>query len=455
MAKRSQHRRAAGTLFRDVGHLGLWALVLVAPFALQLTAKDVFRLPKLLLSEWLGLASLLVYAVAAAVAKEPAAAPRGADRAPAPPWWKHPAVLATAPVVAVASLGLLTSPHPEHTRQALPDLWIAGACLVGWSLAVEAERLGRLLRSLAVPAGLMAALALLQAHGVYRPFQFTGGGERFRTGVTSFAGNPGDLGAYLVLPALAAQWGLVRSLRDRRRPLPIALWSAALALSVYGLAVSLSLTPVAALVAGGALFWLAGLPPRRAALAAAAVGVLAVVLAFAVPPLRDRVETVADQLARGNVNAALTGRLDGWRAALWMVGEHPWTGVGHGAYRAEFAEAKLELLDRGAEFYPAHLEPFFANAHNDFLEAAAEWGLPGVAVLLWGLAVLGWSLAAGGRAEPGSAERWDRAFAWGAAGAGTVLAVAHFPFHLALVAYPYVLLFAWIFRRASGEEGST
>src|SRR3712207_7132617 len=53
---------------------------------------------------------------------------------------------------------------------------------------------------------------------------------------------------------------------------------------------------------------------------------------------------------------SLTGRLDGWRAALWMVREHPWTGVGHGAYRPEYVPAMNHLLDRGVQMYPLHLD---------------------------------------------------------------------------------------------------
>lgn len=457
MAKRSRHPRTADSLLRKLGHLFVWAVVVVAPFALAVTARDAFRLPKLLLAEWLGLASLLAYALAAALGPEPPPEPGSPRSAPLGPWWRHPAVLATAPVLAVAAVGLVAARHPAHTRQALPDLWIAGACLVGWSLALPAQRLGRFLRALVLPGSLMALLAVLQFHGLFRPFRFTGGGEAFRTGVTSLAGNAGDLGAYLVLPALAAQWGLARCLRPKRpsarRGLRIGLWSAALGACLYGLGVSQSLTPAAALVAGSALFWLGALPARRALVSAAAVAVLAGTLAAAVPPLRERVAAVGGLLARGEVNAALTGRLDGWRAALWMLREHPWTGVGHGAYRAEFAEVKLELQDRGVEFYRGHADPFFANAHNDFLEAAAEWGLPGVAALLWGLAVVGRSLASGWGPAPGSSERLSRAFAWAGTAAGVVLALGHFPLHLALVGYPYLLFLAWVFRRSAPEEG--
>ena len=454
MAKRSRDRRSAETVLRGLGHLSLWTLLVVAPFVVVVTAEDIFRLPKLLAAEWLGLLSLLFYALAAALA--PAAA-RAAPAERPLPWWRRPAVLATAPVVAVASLGLVAPEHPEHTRDALPDLWIAAACLVGWSLAVDAERLGRLLRWLVLPAALMALVAVLQFHGLFRPFGFVGGLESGRLGVTSLAGNAGDLAAYLVLPALAAQWGLLRSLlggpggRRSRRWSRVALWAGALAVVVYGALAAQSLTPAAALLAGSAVFWLAALPVRRALAAAVLAVVLLGALVAAVAPLRERIGSAAGLLARGEVNAALTGRLDGWYAALWMVREQPWRGVGHGAYRAEFAPAKLELEEQGVELFPGHVDPFFANAHNDFLEAAAEWGLPGAAALLWGLWVLGRSLIAGG-AHPGTAaERSSRAFAWAGAAAVTLLALGQFPFHLALVAYPCLVFLAWVFRRAAPE----
>jgi tetratricopeptide (TPR) repeat protein len=148
-----------------------------------------------------------------------------------------------------------------------------------------------------------------------------------------------------------------------------------------------------------------------------------------------------------------------------MFRQHPATGVGHGAYRAEFAPAKLALQDEGVEFYPSHVDPFFANAHNDLLEAAAEWGAIGLLALAWALFVLARVLLrwrAAGRAEeaPETVRRgWDLALA--ALAGGAVLAVGQFPFHLALVAYPDLVLSAWIFRRgaevphlAEASEGS-
>lgn len=449
MARRPRPRRSAETLLQGLGRLAVWALLVVAPFVVVLTANEIFRLPKLLVMEWLGLASLLAFSLAAALRRE---APAG----PELPWWRRTAVLATAPVLAAASLGLATGDHPEHTRQALPDLWIAGACLAGWSLALDGRRLGRLLRWLPLPAALMALLGVLQFHGAFQPFRFVGGLQDSRLGVTSLAGNAGDLAAYLVLPALAAQWGLLEALAGprvpggRKRWLGAALWAGALVPALYGLVATRSLTPAAALAAGSAVFWLAALPPRRAVAAALAALLLLAALVAAAPPLRNRLENVGRALAENRLNAALTGRLDGWYAALWMLREHPWTGVGHGAYGAEFATAKLELQDRGVEFFQGHTDPFFANAHNDLLEAAAEWGLAGVAALLWGLWLLVRSLARAARRE-GAGERGSGAFALAGTAAALLLALGQFPFHLALVAFPYLVLFAWIFRRAEPE----
>lgn len=442
-------KRPAETLFRNLGDLLLGALVVVAPFAVVVTAAEAFRLPKLLVSEWLGLASLVAYGLAAAAREdgEPWVAP-----------WRRPALLAVVPVLATASVGLLTSAQPVQTREALADLWIAGACLAGWSLAVPARRLESLLRATALPGGLMALLAVLQFHGVFQPFQFTGGGEAWRAGVTALAGNAGDLGGFLVLPALAAQWGLLRTLRKARsnggKGISAAwLWGLAAALSVYGLVASQTLTALAALALGTAVFWLLALPRRTAVAAAAGAAVLAGVLVLAVPPVRSRAVRAAELIGGGDWNQALSGRLDGWRAALWMFREHPWSGVGHGAYASWFGEAKLDLEDYGVKFYGGHVDPFFANAHNDFLEALAEWGLLGAAALAWALWLFGRALLARGPDASEAVARPSRAFAWAATAAAFVLAVGHFPFHLALVAYPYLLFFAWVFRRASeGEE---
>lgn len=420
------------------GRFLIWTLLILIPLLVIPGAKEAFRFPKLLVSEWLGLASL--FFLAWRLAAVPAVGLGDLLR--------RPAVAAVLPLLAAAGLGAFTTRHPLHFREATTDLWIAAACLVGWSLALPLPRLARFLSGLLIPATLLAVLGVLQYHGMYRPLQFFGIPADSRLAVTSTAGNPGDLGNFLVLPCLAAQWLLLR--RPRRE------WGwrdgarlAALALCLYTLALTQTLTAVLALAAGSLVIWGSRLTPRLRVLALAAGAAVLVLGILAVPPLRHRAVDKVRQAASGDWNSVLTGRLDGWRAAAWMFREHPLAGVGHGAYRPEFVPAKLALLDRGAPFFAGQTQVVFGNAHNEFLEVAAEWGIPGLAALGWALWVLGRALL---RRPPPEEEETraaaaDRAFAWAGSVALLVLALAHFPFRVALVAFPALLFLAWVLRR--------
>lgn len=414
--------RAGPSWAERLGVLAAWLTILVPPFLLAPTADESFRLPKLMASEWLALASVLF--LSWRLRQLPEVRPAGI--------WRHGAVRAVLPAVLVASLGLWTSDHPLQVREALADLWIGAAVLVGWSLALDEERQERLLRRLLWPAAALGLLGILQFHRLFQPLELAGVAYDPRLSITSLAGNPGDLAAYLVLPALIAQWFLARGATGRAR------WgtAAALALCVYAMLLTQTLAALAALALGSALLWML-LLPRRLALAIFGGGAaLALVLMLAVAPLRSRVLAKVEQARQGEWNAVLTGRLDGWRAAVWMFREHPWTGVGHGAYLPEFTTAKLALLDRGTPFYTNQVQPVFANAHNEVLEVAAEWGIPGLAALGWGL----WTLFAALR-------RRANALAWAGTAALAVLCLAHFPFRLALVAFPALLFLGWVFRR--------
>lgn len=424
------------------GEVLVFAALLVPPLLVLPTLADAFDLPKLLASEWLGLASLAVLAWRL----------REVERIDARGLWAVPALAAVVPLVAVLTAGLATSAHPAHVRAALPDLWIGAACLVGWSAGLPERAHRRLQLGLLVPAGVLALLAILQFHDLYRPFAFTEGEQNARLGFSSLAGNVGVLAAYLVLPALIAQQLLWRWWGGRRRAAPAAV-GVALVLCLYGLAVTQTLAALAAIAAASAVLWLGLLPARRVALALGAVVLMAAAAVVAVPPLRSRLSDKVGHVASGRWNLALAGRLDGWRAAAAMLADHPLTGVGHGAYEAEFAAVKLELAGRGTPFYGGAPRPMFVNAHNDLLEVGAVGGVPALAALAWGL----WRLASGlgrwrrGRRSPAAAERReDRALAWAGMTALLVLALFHFPFHLALVAYPALLFLAWAFRLEEG-----
>src|SRR5688572_33348189 len=97
-ASRSDPPSFASTL----GEIFAWALVIVSPF-LVVAGKESFRLPKLLVGEWLGLASILCLAWNL----------RAADLRSA---WRLPAVQAVLPALLVATAGIWTTAHPLQLR---------------------------------------------------------------------------------------------------------------------------------------------------------------------------------------------------------------------------------------------------------------------------------------------------------------------------------------------------
>jgi O-antigen ligase len=385
-----------------------------------------FRLPKTLVAQSLGLLCLLLLVLAS---------PR-LDAASLRRAFAAPALAAVAPLVLVATALAAVSQHPEHVQRGLAGLWIAAACLVGWSLGFTRPELERALLWTLPGAALSGLLGLAQALGLYQPFGFardaTVAHARFE--VIGLAGNAGDLGASLVLPCLIAQ------ARAARGGLG---WLLATAVCALGVLASQTVTAIAALAVGSALLWLPRLARRRwraRSLAAVAAGVLAVLLGLAFGPARERVLQKGASLAEGDWNELLSGRLDGWRAAVEMFVERPFTGVGQGAFRAAFVDAKAALLEKGSVFFEAQPFPVFANAHNEPLEVAAETGLPGLVALGWALWLLGRRLRAGAVvAAPG-----ERALAAAGLGALALLSLTGFPFRIAVVAFPALLFLAWL-----------
>lgn len=429
-AKSSPAQAPAGARLQNLALPVLWLVVLAVPLAFSITTDENFRLPKLLLAETLTLASLLLLALRLV------AVPRIDLAALA----RRPAVLVAVPIFLAAAASLLGTAHPGHGKSALASLAIGLAALVGWSLGLRAAEAERFLRAMIVPAAVMAIFGLLLFHRIYDPFGFEGAIQG-RIRLISLAGGAYDFGAYLVLPALFAQVGLYRAADARRRW----AWGAALALLVYALAVTQTVSPLLAFSAATVVLWTLLLEGRRKLVLPAVLALAGAGLALGVAPLRERLDEKLDQLRRGQLNLLLTGRLDGWRAGMWMAQQKPLLGVGHGAYRAEFGHAKIALREARVGFYRKQHQTYFSNAHNDYLEALAEWGLLGAAALLWALAIVvrvAWKLT---RGDP---DRARPALVWAGLTALALLALVGFPFHLAIVAYPAILFLSWIFASA-------
>jgi len=110
---------------------------------------------------------------------------------------------------------------------------------------------------------------------------------------------------------------------------------------------------------------------------------------WAIPILLVAVELAAPSLIRRRVSLAfhpredpaLAIRLEMWRAGLRMVREHPWVGVGPGNIPRVYTK-----------YLPPAVTPIFGyhdHLHDNFLQLAAERGLPCLIAWLWFMLALG------------------------------------------------------------------
>ncbi len=139
----------------------------------------------------------------------------------------------------------------------------------------------------------------------------------------------------------------------------------------------------------------------------------------------ERLETLRDPLG------AVAGRQEIWAGTWEMARQRPWTGFGLGTFRDAFTPWKpLRLADRVVQ-----------HAHNDYLELAAEAGLPALAAVL--LALLAFAAGALSGLRRSDPER--QAVGLGAfAGCAALLvhSIADFNLHIPAVAWLFAVLAA-------------
>ncbi|MCL6594766.1 MAG: O-antigen ligase family protein [Firmicutes bacterium] len=140
-----------------------------------------------------------------------------------------------------------------------------------------------------------------------------------------------------------------------------------------------------------ALAWLISTPYRRRAAAVLAVLLMAVAglgVWIGLGPVFERfAQLEADTIPRLHV----------WHDAGTLLRAHPWLGSGFGSFADVYPQVQTALPGKIIE-----------HAHNDYLQAAVELGLPAALLLFAAIAVLvlrGW--LAGLFRSPGSPERFE------------------------------------------------
>jgi len=285
----------------------------------------------------------------------------------------------------------------------------------------------RLIETITIAAAAVAALGLLQ-HLDVAPFPIP---------VISKPGSTfGNRNGGAEAMAMAMPFGLAAAMGAKQRVVRSGMF-VALALELLYLAVTRTR---GAWLGGGCglamAVWLAKPRWSRASVAAGIVAVVAAGAAAALPGRfnpydvgdRKRHSGVIQVLEEGldSRSTALRTRFGLWRRSLSMVREYPWFGVGPGNWPVVFPRYAEPGATRDGVL-SASLAP--RQAHNDYLERAAETGLPGLAAL--GLLGAGAGVAVRRRLRTGDVD--TRASA-GAAGASmvalAVLSIASFPFEM-------------------------
>ena len=355
-------------------------------------------------------------------------------------------------IVAFAVLGLVGivvstffSPRPEQAWAALRTVLLYGLFVpLGASVLLDGAAGVRLFRIALLATALNALLSLLQAVGVKLPLGVTKLGGRLPTG--ALLGNEGYVALACALMA-AACLAIALNGAERRRRL-IALGG--FALGMVAIVANQQLTSAIALgVAGLAIAtvrwrarWLAGV---------GAGGILVAASAAVVPAIRDVTWAALPVGGVAGYQRLTTYRLGAWVAAAEMASARPLTGFGPGTFGAEAQTRRLAAEIRIRErLLPPINAGAFVSAHQEYLQLAAEAGIPTLLALLAALAMLFAGLLGAAR-SPGAPEPL---VLLGVLVAGAIAALAWFPLQIPFTAVVLLLACGRAWRVIAGQNRS-
>lgn len=410
-----------------------WLLALAilgAGFAVDGAAFDAFDAPKRLLALFgIGVATLILLWSPARWPAQPATRAARASLA-----------LGLLGGVGIAFAAAFADEPASAARAAVALLLYALVPVLGASFVAGDGAMRTLLLAAAVAVGGNAALSLLQAAGLALPLELARLGGRYPTG--ALLGNEGyvALACAFLLPALM---GLGLARRER------AIRVACVALSVLTLAaIAVNRQLTAALAAGAGLATVAMLRAGwLRTLRAGLLGLAVLALLALLPPLRAVTLAPLLDSRLEQVQQATTYRLGAWAAADGMWRERPWTGSGPGAFadqsQSHRLAAELRLRQR---LEPPPNATHFVQAHNDYLQLAAEAGLPTLLAWVAAFALVLLALARRGVRDP------EAAALGGVLVAGAVAALAWFPFQVPLLALILLLALGRAWRIVATPE---
>ena len=355
------------------------------------------------------------------------------------------AALAAASMVGIMVAALL-APQPEQTWAALRMIVFAQLyLLLGASRAFNDANGIRILLVAMLVVALSAALSLAQHVGFVLPLPTEHIAGRFDTG--ALLGNEGyvALAAALLGAAGAAIASNHRVARWR------VLASLALLLALITVLANRQVTSLVALIAGAVTVLLVRMNARWA-IGGIAVLMLVCASIAVVAPWRTALFGESQEIV-DRWQSRTTFRVAAFAAAMHMIEQRPLLGHGPGSYALHSTEHRLaaEIEHRRRLLTPNNATAFTAT-HNEYLQLAAEAGVPVLVAVLSALALLLHGLVRTARA-PGAVEPL---LLLAVLVTGCTAALAWFPMQIPLTAILLLLALGRGWRMvAEAPEGSS
>lgn len=337
--------------------------------------KNAFTLPKELLL--LQAAALLLF-----IPLISAAAGRGTFLA------LKPGLLPLVLIVILFLVSLAYTPSP-HVAAGEILTWLSYLVIFFSASQVTGRDINGIVLASLLGGAVMGGIAILQYFFI-DPLPLAGGQYR----IYSTLGNPNHVGGYLAI-VIPAGMGLVIFSGARSRKLLVTVF---IALAVCGAALLASRSRGAMLGAGvGVLALIAAAAGRRVRSAGrliAAALVLAVVAVLVTA-------TLTMKEARPGKDS-VQWRLLAWRGITEMIKEKPVTGWGAGSLNLVYLDFQAKVLD-GTDDAGTRISAtgILKMAHNEYLQLAAEEGVPAAILFIILVAACAWSAFRGGPAGAG------------------------------------------------------
>jgi O-antigen ligase len=338
---------------------------------------------------------------------------------------------ALAVAVAWAAISALLSPRRTASIDSFRVVLLYALLLPLGASRAAGRRKGVLFAAFLAAAGANAVISLLQSRGI-QPFRLQTFGTRNEVG--ALAGNVGYLALALSFAAVASLGFALAA----KKPVPRALFGVLLVLFLSALVVGRTLTAVLSVAAGGAVLVLA-LYGRRALTPIAGLFAALLLAVFLYPPLAARAGEALRLVRAGEWDRLTTYRVGAWAAAGEMARERPVVGWGPGTYGAEFVPHRLEAeIGARKRFVNPLVTSSYSEAHNDYLQAFAETGIPGGLAAIVSAGALAVAVARRWKATPGRFPL-ETAVLLAVLVAGAVAAATWFPLQRPITAVPLLL----------------